>query len=209
VADPALKLAPNFKLDELMQEYKGRYGMYQPHVVEKLQTIRTQTGGALNLNSGYRSVGYNASVGGATYSRHMWGDAIDMASSVVSLSSLRTRCQNLGADYVELYTSHVHCDWRNSTEKDPAYQGAMYFHAGDDHDHAAVPVHTAEMIFSGTELYADATGFDEGEPLREWVAFDENGVEIERVFAETYEPAFGARSVIVEIGGQLTLEAQL
>jgi hypothetical protein len=205
-ADPDQKLAPNFKLDEFMQEWKGRYAMYQPHLVEKLQTIRDQTGGALNVNSGFRNVTYNDSVGGATYSRHMYGDAVDMASSVVSLSSLRTRCQNLGADYVGMYTSHVHCDWRYSNEKDPAFTGNMYFQGGDDHD--ALPVHTAEMVYSGNLLYADATGFEEGEPLREWVAFDENGVEMERYIGETYEPPFGAQRVIVEVGGQVTLEAQ-
>ena len=32
-ADPDLSLAPNFVLGEVMQEYKGDYGMYQVHVM--------------------------------------------------------------------------------------------------------------------------------------------------------------------------------
>lgn len=113
--DPALALAPNFVLDEFMQEWKGRYGVYQPHVVETLQAMRSDSGGALYVNSGYRSPGYNASLeGSATWSRHMYGDAVDMYSATLSLSELGDLCESYGADYVGMYSSHVHCDWRYS-----------------------------------------------------------------------------------------------
>lgn len=112
-ADPGLDLAPNFVLDEFMQESKGRYGLYQPHVVETLQAMRSASGGALYVNSGYRSPGYNASLeGSATWSRHMYGDAVDMYSAVLSLDQLGDLCESFGADYVGMYSSHVHCDWR-------------------------------------------------------------------------------------------------
>ena len=170
------KLAPNFSLGELMQEWKGDYAVYQVHMVEKLQTLRDQTGGALNVNSGYRSPAYNGSVGGATYSRHMYGDAADMYSSVVSLNSMKTRCNNLGADYVGMYSSHIHCDWRYST-KDPAFYGAasqMNVMAPNGQDspfeaqvreariNAAmtIPLHSAIMGIHEGAWFADATGFD-------------------------------------------------
>ena len=112
-ADPDLALAPNFVVDEFMQEWKGRFAIYQPHAVARMQQIRDRVGGAVTVNSGYRNVSYNASVGGAEYSRHMYGDACDMKSSSASLGDLGEICEDLGAGYVGYYDSHVHCDWRD------------------------------------------------------------------------------------------------
>jgi hypothetical protein len=210
-ADASMKLAPNFTLGELMQAWKGPYGVYQTHVVKKLQEIRNVTGGALYVNSGYRSPKYNKSVGGATYSRHMFGDAVDMRSGAVSLNSLKSRCQALGADYVGMYTNHIHCDWRYHA-KDPAFYSstqAAIIGGGEfddhDHDHSSLPIHDGELLDYDGVLYADVTGFDEGEPYREWVAFDANGAEIEVYVGESYEAPVGAETVLVEIGGQVTL----
>jgi hypothetical protein len=202
--DQTQKLAPNFRLDELMQEWKGRHALYQPHMVEKLQTIRNQTG-PLTINSGYRSVGYNASVGGATYSRHMWGDAADMAGSV-SLNTLKSKCQALGADYIGMYSSHVHCDWRNHA-KNPALFGLMNV-ANHQHEEN-MPVHEGDLTWHDGALYATATGFDEGEPLREWTALDGDGIEIERAVGELYEPPQEAHTIIVEVGGHMVMQEQL
>src|SRR5690606_7813237 len=68
------RLAPNFTLGEVAQASKGRYAVVQPHAVAHMQAIRDQLG-ALTVNSGYRSPGYNSGIAGsATYSRHMYGD---------------------------------------------------------------------------------------------------------------------------------------
>ena len=50
----------------------------------------------------------------------MYGDAADMGSSVASLSTLGSLCDELGAGYVGYYDSHVHCDWRAS-DLEPAF----------------------------------------------------------------------------------------
>lgn len=120
LAPEDLKLAPNFRLDEFMQAWKGRYGVIQPHLVQTAQEIRDWTGGALTINSGFRSPAYNESVGGATWSRHQYGDAMDMESAVLSLTELGELCEEMGADYVGYYSGHVHCDWRY-TPLDPAF----------------------------------------------------------------------------------------
>src|SRR5690606_36979728 len=78
------------------------------------QAVRSQLGVPLIVNSGYRNPAYNASVGGATLSRHMYGDAADVtAQGAVSLQAIINACVAHGADFTQLYTSHVHCDWRN------------------------------------------------------------------------------------------------
>ena len=62
-ADSGLQVAPNFSISELMQPWKGQFGVFQIHLVEKLQQIRDLTG-PLQVNSGYRNVGHNELIGG-------------------------------------------------------------------------------------------------------------------------------------------------
>jgi len=202
--DGSLPIAANFVLDEVMQEYKGRYGVFQVHVVEKLQTIRDQIGAALHVNSGYRSPGYNASIDGATLSRHMYGDAADMWSNGISLTGLSNICSSLGAGYIGMYSSFVHCDWR-TTALDPAFYGEL------EPQSMELPVHTGEIVrqANGTSWQAPATGFDEGEPLRLWTAFDGQGNVIDEAEGESYAPPAGAARIRVWVGGHVELEADL
>ncbi|MCA9625428.1 MAG: hypothetical protein KC731_40680, partial [Myxococcales bacterium] len=152
-------------------------------------------------------------------SRHMYGDAADMYSSVISLNGLQTRCNNLGADYVGMYSSHVHCDWRYAT-KDPAFYGTPMaswspppggstsgFAAATDHSHAALPSHHAAIVVADGVWYADATGFEEGEPYVEWTAYDADGLHLETVASGDYQPPAGTATVEVMIGGQVMLRA--
>ena len=111
--DHSLPLSPNFVVGEFMHRDKGQFGLYQVHAVESLQAIREATGGPVYANSGYRNVTYNEGVGGAEWSRHMYGDAMDMYSDTVSLDELADICEDMGAGFTKLYTSHVHCDWRD------------------------------------------------------------------------------------------------
>lgn len=113
VSDHETGLSPNFVFSEFMSEAKGPFGFFQVHVVETLQALREASGGPLYINSGYRNVTYNEGVGGATWSRHLYGDAVDMYSGTLSLSELAEACTDLGADFTKLYSTHVHCDWRD------------------------------------------------------------------------------------------------
>ncbi|MEM1030933.1 MAG: D-Ala-D-Ala carboxypeptidase family metallohydrolase [Myxococcota bacterium] len=203
----SIKLAPNFTLGELMQEWKGDYAIYEPHVVAKLQALRDQSGGTLSVNSGFRSPGYNTGVGGATYSRHMYGDAADMASSVVSLNTMKNLCEGLQADFINLYTSHIHCDWRNEA-KDPAFfdapsAPAQFTSPGSG---AGAPAYEASLhVAPDGRWHAEITDFDEGEPYREWAAFDREGDLVEVVADRDYAPPAAAAHVEVMVGGQRTV----
>jgi len=203
-ANAALAIAPNFTLEEVMQEWKGRYGVFQPHVVAKLQQIRDIVGSALHINSGYRSPAYNGSVGGVTYSRHMYGDAGDMWSDGASVSEIGSICEQLGASYVGLYSSFTHCDWRNEP-LEPAFYGAM------DWQNVELPEHSGALVrLSGQNGWqAPATGFDEGEPLRIWTAYDANQVVVGRGTGATYTPPAGATRLRVVVGGHVELETVL
>jgi hypothetical protein len=203
VADPDLMLAPNFALGEVMQEYKGDYGLYQVHVMEHLQAIRDSIGAALYINSGYRNVSYNAGVGGATYSRHMYGDAVDMYSNAASLSELADICDSLGAGYVSEYETHVHCDWR-----DDALDAAFY-DVGRSRTDAGAPEHRATLIAEAGRWSAPATGFDEGEPLRIWSAWAADGALLLVGEGAHFTPPADAARLSVEIGGQVDAAVDL
>jgi len=213
-ADPNMMVAANFSLVELMQGWKGQFGVFQVHLVEKLQQIRDATG-PLVVNSGYRNVSHNDLVGGATYSRHLYGDAVDLKSMVVSLNQLKQLCHTYGADYVGMYSTHVHCDWRY-TPKDPAFYGPVTqadWSGGPTEgavpEPAALPIHDGELVIEDGVLFAPATGFEEGEPYREWTAYDPDGEVIETVAQPSYEPPPAAFTVTVEIGGHVTLSTEI
>ncbi len=111
--DPDTKLALNFKVKELMQPEKGPFGIFQPHAVAALQAVRQMLGSPLFVTSGYRSPGYNAGIDGAApFSRHQFGDGVDVYSETHSLEAVIEACCANGAWFVKLYASHVHCDWR-------------------------------------------------------------------------------------------------
>ena len=115
VADHSQAVAKNFVFDEFMSVAKGPFGL-----LESLQAVREASGGSITVNSGYRNVSYNEGVGGAEHSRHMYGDAADIHSSVLSLSALAELCEDFGAGFTKLYETHVHCDWRDDT-LDPVF----------------------------------------------------------------------------------------
>lgn len=200
-ADAGMSLAPNFVLSELMQSRKGRFGIYQPGALEHLQDIRDNIGAPLVVNSGYRSVSYNAGVGGATYSRHMYGDAADIDSSAVTLEELGDICELEGADYVGYYDAHVHCDWR-----DDPLEPAFYDATRAARTPAPLPEHTASLRWDGTQFTAPGTGWDEGEPLRRWVALDGRGKVVGRGSGVSFAPPAGAITVEVEVGRAVRLQ---
>ena len=201
-ADPGLALAPNFVLDEFMQEWKGRFAVYQPHAVQRMQDIRDRVGGPVTVNSGYRNVTYNDSVGGAEYSRHIYGDACDFKSSGASLGALGEMCEDLGAGYVGYYDSHVHCDWRD----DPLEEA--FYEAGRSAAQHPVVERSARLVL-GSVLRAPAEGWDEGEPLREWRAWDASGALLVEATGRSFDPPDGAVEVEVAVGRELVLKHRL
>ena len=118
--DPLLYVSKNFQIGEFLVRFKGQYGILAPILIEKLQLLRDALQAPIHINSGYRSPTYNKSVGGANYSRHMYGDAVDMWSSEQSLDALKEQCIDQGASFYQLYRTHIHCDWRNH-DLDPAF----------------------------------------------------------------------------------------
>ncbi|MEX1362303.1 MAG: D-Ala-D-Ala carboxypeptidase family metallohydrolase, partial [Nannocystaceae bacterium] len=200
-----LSIAANFTLSEVAQSWKGRYAVVQPHAVARLQGLRNALG-AIKVNSGYRSPSYNASVDGATHSRHMYGDAFDLDPLSASLSQLESACSSNGGMLVE-YTSHVHCDWRYDPV-DTALFGTLSVGTPPPLPLAdsALSAHLQQL---GGEWLAPAEGFDEGEPMRRWTARDAEGQVLAEALGERFVPPAGAVTLEVLVGAQIELTTDL
>ena len=213
--DLARRVSPNFAIGELAQPEKGRYAVVQRHAVERLQDLRDSLG-ALRVNSGFRSPGHNSTIpGSATYSRHQFGDAFDLdpLESGVDLDELEAACIANGASYVGVYVTHRHCDWRLDT-LDQAFYGTELMGQTTDVPLDIASVRTRlrpttdahiEIVWLGAQwgLSAPAEGWDEGEPLREWTAYDAGGHIIDERASETYVPPDAAVEVEVEVGREV------
>jgi hypothetical protein len=208
--DLSTPVAPNFRLSEFAAPHKGQFQVVQPHAVEKLQRVRNQVG-ALTVNSGYRSPTYNAQVGGATRSRHMYGDAFDVVGSV-GQQTLMNACSAQGAGYVAKYASgHVHCDWRNDPV-DPLFYGSLAAVEGE-----LRPLYTVEDLAARVvelpdgRLSVEAEGYDaeEGPLLNEWLAFDAAGEPLAESTDLAFTPPPGTATVTVIVGGLLEIEHTL
>lgn len=106
-------LSKNFQAVEFMSSVKGAYGFVAPHLVATLQKIRDIARTPIRINSGYRSPGYNSKLSGsAKWSRHTYGDAVDLQIPSLELSDVKRLCEDEDASFILVYTSHVHCDWR-------------------------------------------------------------------------------------------------
>jgi hypothetical protein len=200
--DLSMAVAPNFAMSEFLAPEKGRWGVLQAGLVEDLQALRDLLGVPVRVTSGYRSPGWNEGVGGVTYSRHQYGDAVDLDVASLSVEALGEQCEAIGASYVGLYEDgHTHCDWRDDPLDAAFYAPSRAF--------PAPPSPTARLRLDAVGvLTAPAGGFDEGEPLRRWWAWDADGNLLESVTGRSYAPPPAAVRVRVRVGGQVELETE-
>lgn len=201
--DKNTKLAPNFTLGEFASRSKGRYAVVQPHAIARMQALRS-TLGSISINSGYRSPQYNASVGGANSSRHMFGDGFDFVGNNVTLTKAENACVNNGGFLVE-YNSHVHCDWRNDAN-DTQFFGAVA--VSGDHE-LPLAAFTAHLEERDGAWYAPAGGFDEGEPMRRWRALDAAGEIVFEATGESFVAPVGTSRIEVTVGAVVELAQDL
>lgn len=117
------QISPNLRLCDVTNcdaaRRSGDYVYIDPFMVAQLDSIYNDLGG-LSVNSGYRSPAYNQSVGGATHSRHQYGDAVDIAVTPSNTEAdIMRSCAARGATNIYTYASgrHVHCDWRGATRQ--------------------------------------------------------------------------------------------
>jgi uncharacterized protein YcbK (DUF882 family) len=216
-ASPSLKVAPNFKLIEIMSAEKDSFGIFSPAVLKIVQKLRDQAMGALKINSGFRPPHWNEGVpGSAKWSRHQYGDAVDIASPTASLDKLVELCRSLGASYVDKYVVHVHCDWRNKT-LDPSFFGAVNETLDTEENQMNILSElkeTSQIVVSGELkagniilLSSNVTYKDDDDELyKRWIISRPNGDQMDVEQAEVSLPVQkGVYHIVHYIGANITL----
>ncbi|MEK6553644.1 MAG: D-Ala-D-Ala carboxypeptidase family metallohydrolase [Bdellovibrionota bacterium] len=217
----------NFKLSEFMQASKGRYAFFAEHVFGFVQNIRDQLGTVIRVNSAFRSPAYNKKIGGASISRHMYGDGLDLSGS--TMAKMQAACRAQGASFIQLYNDgHIHCDWRSHTldgtfyqTAAPALSAARVANMSEDQfkamqiDSAGQPIIAFEgdaRVGQEIQLTASLETQEEAEPLlTEWIIRAPNGQVVmssEPVLKYKLEQS-GAYTVYVKLGGYSDISYQL
>lgn len=83
-------------------------------LVERLEDIRNHFGARTYISSGYRCPTHNASVGGASKSYHMRGQAADIVVEGVSPAEVAKYAESIGILGIGLYDSFTHIDTRTT-----------------------------------------------------------------------------------------------
>ena len=109
IAPVSERVSENFLMSEFVNpttQRGGRRAYVDPEVVWHVQLVRSGLGRPLIVSSSFRSPEHNRDVGGATYSRHLYGDAVDIDVDQ-SLPGANTRGQEIfneardvGVDFV-------------------------------------------------------------------------------------------------------------
>lgn len=76
--DGDLQLSPHFRLAEFASKDGSDKVLVDDDLVSLLEQIREAAGGAVTINSAYRSPAHNAAVGGVSSSQHLYGRAADI-----------------------------------------------------------------------------------------------------------------------------------
>lgn len=141
--DGGIHLTKHFKVGELMQLFKGELALFSPDALYNIERMRRHIAKPIVVSSGYRSPGYNSGLNGsAQWSRHMYGDAIDFRIKGMNFKAIAELCLTFGASFYQIYTSHIHCDWRNTPLNAGFYDAVVknnkfvnYKHQAERHSH--------------------------------------------------------------------------
>jgi zinc D-Ala-D-Ala carboxypeptidase len=104
------KLSRSFTLGELASKDGADIVIVHPALLLGLQALRDIIGKAVKVNSGYRSVEHNKTIGGATNSLHTLGMAADVVVDNVSPLHIASIARDLGFGGVKAYPTFTHID---------------------------------------------------------------------------------------------------
>ena len=103
------RVSDNFRLSEFVGPTLQRGGTrayVDAQMAQHVQLIRSGLGRALVLSSAFRTPEHNQSVGGATFSRHVYGDAVDVdvdqnrSDANIRAQEIFNEALDVGVDFV-------------------------------------------------------------------------------------------------------------
>jgi hypothetical protein len=224
------RLADHFVRREVMAdgEIRGRFALFSPAALGRMESLRREAGSNMTVNSGYRSPGYNRGTPGAKpWSRHMYGDAIDFKIAGMSFKRVAELCTKHGAKFTQIYAAHIHCDWRGLPLDRALFPGGassaptmqptqstkvvpQFASAGTGRIVVRTDLQTSSAgqptMVLGTEVQKE----DDGELLHEWRLRLPDG---RTIVSEAATPVIpkqpGTYEVQVTVGGSLIFERRL
>lgn len=107
-------LSPDFKLKEFACRDGSDKVLVDLRLIHILQQIRDHFARPVIINSAYRTPSYNAKVGGAEASQHLFGTAADITVKGVAPSTVAAYAETLLADTggIGRYATFTHIDVR-------------------------------------------------------------------------------------------------
>lgn len=116
VKGTSVRLSQNFTSTEFDCHGKGCCSetIIDKKLIEYLQQIRNHFGASITINSGYRCEKHNASVGGASKSKHKSGQAADIVVKGVAPLKVAQYAESIGILGIGQYPSFVHVDTRTT-----------------------------------------------------------------------------------------------
>ena len=111
------QLSPNFESTEFDCKCKNKTCTtteIDPKLVEYLQKIRDYFGKAVTINSAYRCDKHNKSIGGASQSKHKFGQAADIKVSGIKPLKVAQYAEFIGIKGIGQYSNFVHIDTRTN-----------------------------------------------------------------------------------------------
>lgn len=100
---------PDFLPKEMASKGDGSL-IISTAAMDKLQWVRTHINTPLLILSAYRDPLHNKRVGGAPHSRHMQGDAFDIATAHLDRQLLHALCRQAGFTGFGFYPTFLHVD---------------------------------------------------------------------------------------------------
>jgi hypothetical protein len=105
--DGEKQLSKNFKVKEFACKDGSDKILIDDELVVILQQIRNRIG-AVNINSGYRTISYNNSIGGADGSHHTTGQAADISFTYPIIREVAMFAESIDVKTVILYDTFIH-----------------------------------------------------------------------------------------------------
>lgn len=110
-----VQVGPHFRVKEFACKDGSAITFIDDYMVTILELLRKELGNRpIIITSGYRTPTYNAKVGGAKYSYHMRGMAVDIRVNEISPKEVAKAIDKLvGSCGIIVYESWVHFDVRD------------------------------------------------------------------------------------------------
>ena len=113
------KLSTNFRVREFACTDGSDPIFIDSDLVNVLQKVRTHFGKSVTITSAYRTPTRNKTVGGTTYSQHLYGTAADIKVSGVSPKKVAQYVEKLlpNSGGIGIYSTFTHVDVRKTKSR--------------------------------------------------------------------------------------------